>query len=69
MATRLKDRSDLRFREQNNIPEPVEFDYTETVTPADMDAVNAAMRHRSGLDQEELDKALNGGILISGEAW
>jgi len=68
MANNVRKRSDLNFVRQN-MPEPVEFDYSAEVTDKDMTAMDKAMMHRSGLSGVELHQKLNDGILVSGEEW
>jgi len=54
-----KNRSDLKFQPMA-YPEPVKFDYSEEITSADLDTMQAAM------PKEALE---NEGVLVSGEIW
>ena len=66
--TQPKARADLKF-EKTNMPEPCEMDYTEPVTDKDCELMEKAMRFKSGLGKDELERVLEDGILISGEPW
>ena len=66
MSKIVRPRTDLSFVKR---PDAVEFDYSSDVTEKDIESVNRAMMHHSGLSGPELHNKLNDGILVSGEEW